>query len=384
VIHVTHVIDGLEVGGAEKMLASLLAGTDRKEFRSEVISLSDIGPVGADIVELGIPVRALGLRPRLADAPRASRLVWWLRRQRPDVVQTWLYESDLLGGIASRMANVSTPVVWNIQQGDLDPARSKRRRIWAARACAALSRRVPTRVVCCSQVSAKIHQGLGYDGSRMSVIPNAVDVERFVPDESFRVPVRRELGVGDDTPLVGVMARFDPQKDHHGFVAAAGLLRQSHPDVHFVLCGKGVTRENRALVDWIERQGLAERFHLLGLRHDIARLGASLDLVVSSSAYGEAFPVALIEAMACGVPCVATDVGDSSVLVADTGVVVPPDDPVALAGAMARLLAMRADDRRSLGRSARERVKANYSLPTVVDCYQDLYRALCERRAHSG
>jgi glycosyltransferase involved in cell wall biosynthesis len=379
VINVTHVIDGLEVGGAERMLASLLARSDRRQFRSDVVSLSDIGPVGDEITDLGIPVRALNLRPRLTDALSASRLVWWLREQRPDVVQTWLYESDLVGGIASRIANFSTPVVWNIQQGDLDPRRCKRRRIWAARTCAALSHRVPTSIVCCSKVSAGIHERLGYDGGRILVIPNAVDVERFVPDPSVRLPVRQELGVSDGTQLVGVMARFDPQKDHHGFVVAAGKLRQSHPDVHFVLCGKGVTRENRELVSWCEEQGILGHCHLLGLRHDMARLVASLDLVVSPSAYGEAFPLALLEAMACGVPCVTTNVGDSSVLVGDTGAVVAPDNPVALAGAISRLLGMTAAERRSLGRSARQRVKDNYSLPAVVDRYQDLYRLLCGR-----
>jgi glycosyltransferase involved in cell wall biosynthesis len=379
VIRITHVIDGLEVGGAEKMLASLLAGSNRQRFRSSVISLTTIGPVGDEVTQLGIPVRALNLRPRLTDAPRTARLVGWLRTERPDVVQTWLYESDLVGGLASRMADRSTPVVWGIHQGDLDPERCKRRRIWAARACATLSYRVPTSIVCCSQVAAEIHKGMGYDGDRMLVIPNAVDVERFVPNPSVRLPFRQELGVGDDTMLVGVIARFDPQKDHHGFIAAAGMLCQSHPDVHFVLCGKGVTHENRELVGWCESEGISERCHLLGLRHDMTRLTASLDLMVSPAAYGEAFPMVLLEAMACGVPCVATDVGDSSILVGDSGVLVPPGDPVALKDAMVRLLTMRVDERQSRGRSARERVKDAYSLPAVVGRYEDLYQLLHER-----
>lgn len=372
-MRVTHVIDGLEVGGAEKMLASLLSAMDSERFRSEVISLTDIGPVGAEIERLGIPVRSLNLRPRLLDAFAATRLLPMLRRSRPDLVQTWLYESDLLGGLAARLTRWSVPVVWSIHQGDLDPSRCKRRRLWAARACGLLSPFVPTRIISCSEVAAQIHMGIRYAPEKVVVIPNAVDVDHFVPAPAQRASVRHELGLADDTMLVGLAARMDPQKDHRGFLRAAAVIAREVPAAHFVLCGKDITRHNTKLTDWMAEEGLSSRCHLLGLRHDMARIHASLDVAVSSSAYGEALPVALMEAMACGIPCATTDVGDSGLLVDGTGSVVAPDDPQALAWAVIKLLTMEVTIRRALGSAGRKRIADQYSLPVIVDRYQQLY-----------
>lgn len=372
-MRVTHVIDGLEVGGAEKMLASLLSAMDLERFRSEVISLTDIGPVGAEIERLGIPVRSLNLRPRLLDAFAATRLLPMLRWSRPDLVQTWLYESDLLGGIAARLARPSTPVIWSIHQANLDPSRCKRRRIWAAKACGLLSPILPVRIISCSEVAAKVHVGIRYAPEKVVVIPNAVDVDRFVPAPAQRSSVRRELGLPDESLLVGLTARMDPQKDHRGFLRAAAVIAREVPAAHFVLCGKDITRGNTKLSEWMaEEEGLRTRCHLLGLRHDMARIHASLDVAVSSSSC-EALPVALVEAMACGVPCATTDVGDSGLLVNGTGEVVPPDDPQALACGVVKLLTMEETRRRALGAAARQRVIDHYSLPAVVDLYQALY-----------
>jgi glycosyltransferase involved in cell wall biosynthesis len=370
----THVIDGLEVGGAERMLATLLSGLDPRCFRSEVISLTDIGPVGAEIERMGIAVRALHLRPQVTEVAAAARLLPMLRRSRPDLVQTWLYEADLLGGIVARITRPSAPLIWNVQQGDLDPSRCKRRRIWAAKACGLLSGVLPTRIICCSEVAARVHVNrLGYAPGKIEVIPNAVDVESFAPDHASRTSVRRELGVPDDSLLVGLAARKDPQKDHRGFLRAAAVIGRELPSTHFVLCGKGVTSEDADIAAWVADEGLVSRCHLLGLRHDMSRIHASLDVAVSSSAYGEGLPVALLEAMACGIPCATTDVGDSGLLVGGTGVVVPPDDSGALAEAVIQLLTQDQTSRSALGRAACERVRELYSRPVMAERYQRLY-----------
>jgi len=187
--------------------------------------------------------------------------------------------------------------------------------------------------------------------------------------------VCEELGISKDALLIGLVGRFDPQKDHYNFVRAAALLNGHALDAHFLLCGDQVSWENSILTGWIEASGLANRFHLLGRREDITRLTAALD-IASSSSYTEGFPNVIGEAMSCGVPCVVTDVGDSALIVGNTGKVVPPKNPEALAAAWGDLIKMGPEYRRQLGSAARRRVEENYSLPAIVSKYENLYKEL--------
>ncbi|MEA3020050.1 MAG: hypothetical protein QOI47_1574 [Actinomycetota bacterium] len=374
-IRVTHVIDGLSVGGAEVMLASLVHNTDPTRFRSEVISLTDIGLVGQTIAARGTPVRSVGMHPSALGALRAARLLPWIRSTRPDIVQTWLYHGDLLGGLAARITTRSAPVVWGVHRSDLDPGWTKRRLAVAARLCARVSHRVPTRVICPSEDAARRHVELGYDPDRMVIIPNGYELDAFAPDDAARASVREELGVAPDARLVGMMARFDPQKDHRTMVRAATIVIRSH-DAHVVLCGQGVDWANPAFAALVEDQSIRPNLHLLGLRPDVARIDAALDVGVLSSIGGEAFPLAIGEMMACGVPCVVTDVGDAGVLVGDTGTVVRPGDPAALAAVIGELLDRPDAERRALGAAARARVHTEYAIDKVVKRYEDLYDEL--------
>ena len=182
------------------------------------------------------------------------------------------------------------------------------------------------------------------------------------------------LGVDDSIPLIGMCGRFDLQKDHHNFLAAAGVLRALLPDAQFVLWGKGVDRENPLLSTWIAEEGLAPAVHLLGFRTDSSRLNAALDIATLSAAYGEAFPNVVGEAMACAIPCAVTDVGDAAYIVGETGRVVPAGDPEALAAAWAELLSLPAAERSALGAQARERIEEVFSLEKMGAAYAQLYR----------
>lgn len=382
-MNVAHVITGLETGGAEVMLYRLLAATDRDRFRSSVVSLTGLGPVGDDVRRLGVPVRALAMRPGIPDPVAIARLARWLRRDRPDVVQTWMYHADLLGGVAAKAAG-NVPVAWGLHNTDLAPGVAKRSTVATALACARLSPWLPAAIVCCTEATRRVHERLGYRADKMVVVPNGFDLDDFKPDAAARAAVRRELGLPPDAPLIGLLARFHPQKGHRFFLEAAALLAARRADVHFLLCGDGVTRDNAELAARVDAAGLSDRCHLLGRRRDTARLQASLDVATSASVAGEALSLALGEAMACAVPCAVTDVGDSALLVGDTGRVVPPGDAAALAAAWQGLLALSPVDRAGLGQRARERIAEHFALPRTVRRYECLYARLAGEHRCAG
>jgi glycosyltransferase involved in cell wall biosynthesis len=192
--------------------------------------------------------------------------------------------------------------------------------------------------------------------------------------------VREELGISQEALLIGLVGRFDPQKDHRNFVEAAARLRTDCPQVHFLLCGDGVNWNNAELTGWIGEAGLRQQFHLLGRREDMPRLTAALDISSTSSSYGEGFPNVIGEAMACGVACAITDVGDSAFIVGETGLVVPPRDPEALAQAWKKLIEMGPEGRQKLGETARKRILENFSLPDIVARYEALYKEVVRRK----
>jgi glycosyltransferase involved in cell wall biosynthesis len=374
-IRVTHVIAGLELGGAEMMLCKLLAGIDRARFEPTVISLSTLGALAPRIAALGVPVSALNMpRGRLRARPLA-RLARGLAARRPRVVHTWMYHADLLGGALAR-ATGDAKVIWGVR-GSLDERLSKRTSLMTARACALTSRVLPDRIVSCSQRLAQLHVELGYDPRRMMVIPNGFDLSWFRPDRQLRTRTRERLGVAADELLVGTVARFDPQKDHRTFVRAAGEIARGRGDVRFALCGPGVDAANGELEGWIVEAGIAGRCSLLGAVQDTRGVLNALDVLVCSSAFGEGFPNVLGEAMACGVPCVTTDVGDAAAIVADTGRVVGISDWRALAGEILAVLSLPAGERHALGALARARVQEHFALAAVTRRFEALYLELC-------
>lgn len=369
-INITHVITALPRGGAQTILGQLVQRADRHRFAMDVVSLADIGPVGERLRAEGVRVRALGMNPRLPNPVAPLRLARWLRRDRTHLVQTWLYHGDLVGGLAARLAGV--PVIWNLRQTDLDPAHTGAATRLTMRACAALSRSLPRRIVCCSEASARVHAAVGYDAGRMNVIANGVDLARFQPLARAGADVRSELGIASDAALIGLFARHHPQKDHASFFAAVGRIAPKFPDAHFLLCGEGVEGSNAEVAALRVGTGVPERIHLLGIRDDVPRLAAALDLAVSSSSFGEGFSNVVVEAMACGVACVATDVGEAALIVGDTGWIVSPRDSGALAAAMSAALSDR-QALRARGSQARQRVEQEYSITTMVGRYESLY-----------
>jgi glycosyltransferase involved in cell wall biosynthesis len=373
-IKVTHVISNLDGGGAETMLYRLLCRMNPACFENEVISLTDLGTLTAKIRLAGVPVRALGMKRGVPNPFSLARLHQWIRASKPQIVQTWMYHANLIGGLAARLAG-EIPVVWGVHQANLDPQLNKLLTVWTAKGCARMSRWLPSYILFVSQASLLLHTKVGYAARRMEVIPNGFDLHEFSPDSTARLSLRRELGIAEDGLVIGMAAHFRPEKDHHNFVQAAGRVHAVNPEVHFVLCGLGVTSDNQQLVKWIADAGIQSRCHLLGERRDIPRLFSAIDIATSSS-LSEAFPLSVGEAMACGTPCVVTNVGDSALIVGATGRVVAPGNPDALAEAWRELIESGPEMRRYLGMAARGRVQQHFALSATVERYQAIYTKL--------
>ena len=372
-IKIAHVISNLAPGGAERMLYELICSMDSQRFENEVISLTNLGEIGLRLQAWGINVRTLTMSKGFPSAIAVFRLVRYLRQSRPALVQTWMYHADLLGGIAARYAG-RLPVVWGIHHNNLDRRMNKMRTVWVARACGRLSNILAESIVCCSSSALKLHATLGYSPDKLRFLPNGFNVDKFRPDFSARLAVRRELGLSPDAFLIGMAARYHPLKDIPNFVAAAARLNANFPDVNFVLCGRGLAADNRELFSALDGIGLLPRCHLLGIRYDMPRLFASFDLATSSSV-SEAFPLGVGEAMSCGTPCVVTDAGDSAMLVGETGRVVPVRDPAALASAWAELIISNGE-RQRLSIAARLRIEGFFDVSSVAKRYQDLYEQI--------
>jgi len=373
-IRIIHVITGLSAGGAERTMINVARGLDPRRFQSQVISLSRDHTLAPALRATGIHVTTLDARPFLSlGLGPLRRVAQLLRREKPDIVQTWLFDADLVGGIAAWMTGV--PVIWNIRaslsdSGWLPLASSLRLRL-VARVCAAMSGIVPRNIISCS--GANVSRNLRhYEQEKIRVISNGVDVELFKPDPIARAEVRAELGVDDGTPLIGMVARFHPVKDFATFFAAVRRLIETHPDARFLLCGQGMERENGALTRMIRSHGLEGPVLRLGFREDVARVFAALDVHVLSSK-SEAFANVLVEAMAAGVPCVATDVGESRFIVGDTGRIVPPRNPAALAAAVRELIDLPPAGMEALRVRARRRVVRDFTLTSSVERYAELY-----------
>lgn len=384
-IRILHVITGLSTGGAETVLCRLLAGLDRQRFACAVLSLTDRGTRGVEIGAMGVPlqVTAMGAAGRSENRgrPNLVHTLKFVRGFDPDLIQGWMYHGNLAAWALRFLTSRRRPrLVWNVRCSvdDLqDWKRSTRRMIMLGARLSPYT----DRIIYNAGVSARQHADLGYTRDRAVVIHNGFDTALFRPDENARRQLRTELGLSSQAVLIGLVARYHEQKDHPNFLAAAAALCRYLPGVHFVLAGSGVDSRNRTLMRLAAAHGLTRQVHLLGEQLDVARIQAALDIAALTSAYSEGLPNTIGEAMSCAVPCVVTDVGNVGMLVGNTGKVVPPRDPRALARAWRDLLDMEAPVRRELGQAARRRVITRFSLPAMVARYEALYARLCQPKS---
>lgn len=367
---VLFVTTGLSTGGAERQLARLLAHLCGGSIEAAVVSLAGRGAVSEEIESLGVPVWYLGLDQLWRLPWAAARLSRIAQRFRPHVIQGWMYHGNLGASLAGKFSGA--PVVWGIRQSLYDLQREKPRTRRVIRLSARWSGRAAA-IVYNAAISRAQHEAFGFAPERGCVIGNGFDGRQWRPDSDARRSVRAELGIAPDAPLIGLIARYHPMKGHDIFLDAAARLAALQPDVHFLLAGREVTAAHPLFAAHYTHEPLAGRLHLLGERADIPRLTAALDIASSSSSWGEAFSNAIAEALLCGVPVVATDVGDARIIVGDAGIVVPAGDASALANAWQGLLGRGLEARQAMGRAGRERLLAEYGVESIASAYLRLY-----------
>jgi glycosyltransferase involved in cell wall biosynthesis len=311
------------------------------------------------------------MKKGMPDIRAVLRLRFLASRMKPDIIQCWMYHANLLGLTILKPKKT----LWNIRCSDMDLSLYGRVYRYTVQAGAILSH-IPSLVIANSHSGKNFHAELGYHPKKWIVIPNGFDTDHFKPDKAARYEIRNELNIAGDTFTIGLICRVDPMKDHATFFRAAETFLDSHPDTRFILAGRGANRNNPFIAKLLPSGSKNASFHLLDERNDIEKIFASLDVATSSSAWGEGLPNAIGEAMACEVPCVATDTGDAGILMGETGIIVKRKSPQELSMAWEKIALMSLKERQTMGRQARQRIIEHYAQNKTTQIYENLYQEI--------
>lgn len=366
---ILHIITGLGDGGAEHTLFKIC----KYDFENEhiVISLKDDGKYFSLLKKLGIEVYSLNFK--FYSINKFFSLIMLLRFLKPDIVQTWLVHADFLGSIAARLAGIKN-IIWNIRYSNIEIGKAKLTTILIIKILSILSNSIPKSIVTVSKKAKKIYELAGYNKKLFKTIPNGYDLSILKINKYQKIKFRKKNKIKINIPLIGKVARYDPQKDHLNLLNALSLIRLKNIDFFCILIGFNISKKNISLVSEIKRLKLSNHIKLMGQHDNISQVMNGLDLHVLSSSYGEGFPNVVAESMACGTPCVVTDVGDSAFVTGKTGWVVPPKNSIKLASAIEN--ALKEKDTVKWNKrcnKVRLRVKENFSIANMIKLYKKLW-----------
>jgi len=362
---IVHIITGLNQGGAEAVLYKICEETKEK-FSHSVISLTDKGFFSKKFESLDIPVYAINFRKLFLIPVSVIRLYKLIKKQQPDVVQTWMYHADFFGGLAAKMAGVSS-IIWNIR-GPLNTKKTNLETLILVRLCAFISRWVPYKIVSCSEYAGKVHIGLGYLANKLMIIPNGYKI----PDLN-KLDVHTQSLQTKKLAVVGMIARYDPYKDHESLLMALKFVKQERIDFRCLLAGSEIDNDNSDLMNLIRSANLENNIELLGLQKNVNEVIEKLDIHILSS-IDEAFPNVVAESMAMGVPNVCTNVGDAALIVGSLGWIVEPGKPKDLANAI--LEAVKEKEKSEWivrKKQCRQRIVEHFSMGKMCNRYSNLW-----------
>ncbi len=372
-VMICQIITGLNPGGAERMLYRLMKVYQETQPNQQhvVISLTGLGKVGEQLRVLGIPVYTLELGAIKRVPSAIYQLFKLLRTLKPDVIQTWMYHADLVGGVVARLAGFKN-IIWGIRTTDIMRCGAKRTQLICL-LCAKLSYFIPKQVVCVADAAKSQHATIGYDPRKLCTVHNGFDLSLLQTTKHARSDFRAELGISDNTLLIGMVARFDIKtKDPLNFIQAAKRVVETHSTARFVMIGKNCDAQNQVLLNWLRAASLIEHFFLLGERHDVPACMTGLDIFCLSSRT-EGLPNALGEAMAMRKLCIATDVGDAALLLGESGCIVPKGDSEAMAGAICQYISLSSEERTQLEEKAHARIVSGFSMTKASEGFLRVY-----------
>jgi glycosyltransferase involved in cell wall biosynthesis len=354
----------LRTGGSERQIAALARGLRAAGHEVAVAVFYGGGTFERELRAGGVPVHDLSKRGRWDGVPFLARVVRLVRRERPDVVHSYMDGPNIVAALLKRTFPHAR-VVWGLRSSMSDFAAYD----WIWRVTAHVERLaspLADAIIANSEAARRRALSIGYDGRSLVVVPNGIDCEAFRPDLEGGARCRREWSIPDGAPVVGMVARLDPVKGHANFLRAAARVAAARPDVRFVCIGGGSASYRERIERLAADLDVASRLLWTGERLVTRSEYSAFDVAVLASDEGEGFPNAVAEAMACGTAVVATDSGDAAAIVGSTGRVVPTRDPSALASAILELLAENGRDRAGISARARARVAEAYSVEALV------------------
>jgi glycosyltransferase involved in cell wall biosynthesis len=372
-VRVLHVIPGLGLGGAETVLFRLISAPS--DIEHEVVCLGDRGWYSSPLEERGIRVYHLGNRFGALGA--MFRLARIIRNSRANLIQCWMYRANLLGGFVGRVSGI--PTIWNIRSSSFEPFGPWARLL--VRLSGILARSIPAFVVNCSGESRQLHAKLGYGAAEGAVIYNGYDPAEFHPDDSDRKSRRKALGISTHTFLIGSISRWNAFKDIPSLLRGLRAAADRKIDMHCLLVGAGLDTTNGQLADTIRETGCEELVTMLGQQANIGHLARMIDLHVLASA-SEGFPNVVAETMLSGTPNIVTNVGDSALIVGETGWVTPPGDPDALGSAVGHAYGEWQNDTAQWRRrrvAARARIVEKFAIEQTRRTYEEIWRRFARK-----
>jgi glycosyltransferase involved in cell wall biosynthesis len=365
----------LEVGGAETQLVALAKGLPAHLYDVVVACLYVKGPLIADLQAAGIKILPLEKKGRWDILSFLFRTGKLLKNLQPDIVHSFLTPPNIL---AALFRNYLAPakVIWGIRASNMDLSNYDWTWRLTFRIECALSFR-PHCIVANSEAGQQYVTSLGFPADKLTVIPNGIDVSRYKNNPEAGIAIREEFGFEASTPVIGIVARLDPMKDHRTFLLAARRLSEQNPDVRFLCVGSGESNFVADLEDFTKELGLQDKVFWAGQRRDLPHIYSALDIVTLTSKYGEGFPNILGEAMACSVPCLGTNIGDTAKVIGDTGVTVPLGNVEEIVLGWDHLLKESTNLRADRRRACRQHIVDTYSLEIMINNHSRLYDQLC-------
>lgn len=378
-MRILHLITGLENGGAEATLFRLIQSSP--DLDHLVVSLTTAGRYGTELEDLGFQVLELNLTKSLFGLRRLFQAVNFFE---PDLIQSWMYHANLLASLCSFL-RPNVPICWGIHHTNLVVGVDPWHTLLASRICAALSNWVPQNVIYVGEKSMELHRQSGYKPQTEMLIPNGYDLSKFVPDLISKQQIRASLDIPHDAFVLGNVGRFAPQKDHPNLLKALALANLPSGKFFCLLVGEKMDHENHELTALATSLGILDSLRFLGPRRDVEKVMNGMDVHVTSSAFGESFPNVICESMACGNPCITTEVGDAAFIAGETGFLAQPGDAESLSSAIYLAYQSHFDrvawlDRKS---AARRRIQDKFSLERMCEAYRSAWIAAISSKKRS-